>query len=349
MAKGEKGRRRPWREKAQGPPKPGSGKANGRQGGGKPEFSKNKKYTNDDDDSEDVPNFSDMSDDDIGEDNAVSADADSIKDDVAKFAANLGLAVEGFSGSGFDDRDFRKPPKKVEVSKQKEDKKKGKSAADGKGDEATGKGQKGKKQSEKGERETEVDGGGAKGTKNKKGEKKKGALPPPPAGEVPEAEGAFAPAESFFDAGGGGIEDVPMGPWYEQAAELSSKLLPPPADVSAKGKIAKKAAADVSGEAPRKWDDVLQKMRAEGEELLHRAAEAYERGQGKSGKDVQWLVRARKAGTSADKVAAMTVMMQEDPVANVRSLDALLGEWYDHWIKARVVVWSRVRGHYWPV
>lgn len=44
----------------------------------------------------------------------------------------------------------------------------------------------------------------------------------------------------------------------------------------------------------------------------------------RSGQDVKWLQEVRRAGTVADKVAAMTLLLQESAVANLRSLDELL-------------------------
>ncbi|EIE24712.1 hypothetical protein COCSUDRAFT_14147 [Coccomyxa subellipsoidea C-169] len=44
----------------------------------------------------------------------------------------------------------------------------------------------------------------------------------------------------------------------------------------------------------------------------------------RSGQDVKWLQEVRRAGTVADRVAAMTLLLQESAVANLRSLDELL-------------------------
>lgn len=43
-----------------------------------------------------------------------------------------------------------------------------------------------------------------------------------------------------------------------------------------------------------------------------------------NGADMRWLQEVRRMGTSADKVAAMTLLLQESAVANLRSLDELL-------------------------
>lgn len=44
----------------------------------------------------------------------------------------------------------------------------------------------------------------------------------------------------------------------------------------------------------------------------------------KNGQDARWLQQVRKSGTTSDKVAALTLLLQESAVANLRSLDALL-------------------------
>lgn len=44
----------------------------------------------------------------------------------------------------------------------------------------------------------------------------------------------------------------------------------------------------------------------------------------KNGQDARWLQQVRKSGTTSDKVAALTLLLQESAVANLKSLDALL-------------------------
>ena len=44
----------------------------------------------------------------------------------------------------------------------------------------------------------------------------------------------------------------------------------------------------------------------------------------KNGQDAKWLQQVRRSGTTSDKVAALTLLLQESAVANLRSLDALL-------------------------
>lgn len=44
----------------------------------------------------------------------------------------------------------------------------------------------------------------------------------------------------------------------------------------------------------------------------------------KNGQDAKWLQQVRRSGTTSDKVAALTLLLHENAVANLRSLDALL-------------------------
>lgn len=44
----------------------------------------------------------------------------------------------------------------------------------------------------------------------------------------------------------------------------------------------------------------------------------------KNGQDARWLQQVRRSGTTSDRVAALTLLLQESVVANLRSLDVLL-------------------------
>ena len=44
----------------------------------------------------------------------------------------------------------------------------------------------------------------------------------------------------------------------------------------------------------------------------------------KNGQDARWLQQVRRSGTTADKVAALTLLVQESAVANLKALDSLL-------------------------
>ena len=72
--------------------------------------------------------------------------------------------------------------------------------------------------------------------------------------------------------------------------------------------------------------EILEDKRQIGEELLQNESLAFEAdAQRKKGdSSLQWLQQAQRAGTTSDKIAAMAVMVQESPIANLRALDGLL-------------------------
>jgi ribosome biogenesis protein MAK21 len=111
--------------------------------------------------------------------------------------------------------------------------------------------------------------------------------------------------------------------WYEAAetaaANLSSRL----AKVS-DGKDAAEILKDRSNIGSHEWEEAVTKKKKEAEELMEKAVTEYERSRSKNS-ETRWLMTARRSGTLADKVAAMTVMLQDNPVLNLRTLDALLG------------------------
>ncbi|KAH9540177.1 hypothetical protein CY35_15G097300 [Sphagnum magellanicum] len=111
--------------------------------------------------------------------------------------------------------------------------------------------------------------------------------------------------------------------WYQAAetaaANLSSRL----AKVS-DGKDAAEILKDRSNIGSHEWEETVTKKKKEAEELMEKAVTEYERSRSKNS-ETRWLMTARRSGTLADKVAAMTVMLQDNPVLNLRTLDALLG------------------------
>ena len=70
----------------------------------------------------------------------------------------------------------------------------------------------------------------------------------------------------------------------------------------------------------------IEVKRQRGQLLLAIEAAAFEASAGhqKGGSNVQWLQQAQRGGTTTDKVAAMAVLVQENPIANLRSLDGLI-------------------------
>ncbi|CAK9310566.1 unnamed protein product [Citrullus colocynthis] len=101
-----------------------------------------------------------------------------------------------------------------------------------------------------------------------------------------------------------------LGTWYVDAAELEAKVMGNEKKIEVKNMD--------------EWKKLVQKKRELGERLMAQYAQDYEASRGKSG-DIRMLVTTQRSGTAADKVSAFSVMVGDNPVANLRSLDALLG------------------------
>jgi len=101
-----------------------------------------------------------------------------------------------------------------------------------------------------------------------------------------------------------------LGVWHVDAAELEEKVI---------GK--KKVEAFLDAEERKR---VVATKKELAERLLAQYVQEFESSKGQSG-DIKMLVATQRSGTATDKVSAFSVMVGENPVANLRSLDALLG------------------------
>ncbi|XP_050285152.1 protein SLOW WALKER 2 [Quercus robur] len=101
-----------------------------------------------------------------------------------------------------------------------------------------------------------------------------------------------------------------LGVWYVDAAELEARVV-------GEGKR-------VEARNVQQWKSVVEKKRELGERLMAQYAKDYEASRGQSG-DIKMLAATQRSGTAADKVSAFAVMVGDNPIANLRSLDALLG------------------------
>lgn len=101
-----------------------------------------------------------------------------------------------------------------------------------------------------------------------------------------------------------------LGVWYEEAEELGKKVL-------ANGKKAEVRNAE-------EWKSVVAKKRELGERLMAQYVADYESSKGKSG-DIKLLLTTQRSGTASDKISAFSVLVGDNPIANMRSLDALIG------------------------
>ncbi|KAK7294502.1 hypothetical protein RJT34_17391 [Clitoria ternatea] len=98
--------------------------------------------------------------------------------------------------------------------------------------------------------------------------------------------------------------------WFEDAVELEAKVI-------GEGKR-------VEMRNVEEWKGFVEKKRELGERLMAQYAQDYESSRGKSS-DIKMLISTQRSGTAADKVSAFSVLVGDNPIANLRSLDALLG------------------------
>ncbi|KAL5579637.1 hypothetical protein UlMin_012079 [Ulmus minor] len=101
-----------------------------------------------------------------------------------------------------------------------------------------------------------------------------------------------------------------LGVWYVEADELEAKV------------VGKEKKAEVRN--AEEWKSVVEKKRELGERLMAQYVQDYESSRGKSG-DIKMLIATQRSGTATDKVSAFSVLVGDNPIANLRSLDALLG------------------------
>ncbi|XP_042482910.1 CCAAT/enhancer-binding protein zeta isoform X2 [Macadamia integrifolia] len=101
-----------------------------------------------------------------------------------------------------------------------------------------------------------------------------------------------------------------LGIWYADAAEYEAKII---------GSEAKKTEAKSADEVK----NLVAKKKELAERLLSQYTHDFELSRGKSG-DIKMLMTTQRSGTAADKVSAFSLLVGENPIANMRSLDALL-------------------------
>lgn len=155
--------------------------------------------------------------------------------------------------------------------------------------------------------------GGAGGKKKKKkddGEAKKNLKPgdlPPRRGRAWNPGAGPRPDKDKEGGGGGGGEGERLSNiWFEASAALAL-----PTSIAKSAKELPQREMDAKEEVARK---ALEERVATHEKQASRSGSA----------DSKWLKVVRTSGTAADKIAAATVLAQEDPVANMKSLETLL-------------------------
>ncbi|XP_073039989.1 protein SLOW WALKER 2 [Primulina eburnea] len=101
-----------------------------------------------------------------------------------------------------------------------------------------------------------------------------------------------------------------LGVWYNDVAELEEKVI---------GDNKRPEFNSVE-----EWNTLVEKKKELGERLLVQYTRDYDSSRGKSG-DIKMLVATQRSGTAADKVSALSVMVGDNAVANLRSIDMILG------------------------
>ncbi|CAL8467747.1 g7285 [Coccomyxa elongata] len=215
-----------------------------------------------------------------------------IKADVAAFAAQLGLATDG-AEAGFDDTDFR-PQKAKEII----------------GDTP--------KQSKQQDHSVNREG--------RPGERKNGA--PSKAVGPRQGKGATAQDSNLAIGGEEGDARIKERTWNTGVGPRPGEKQGKPLLGSSEPSLWYEAAAalpPLEADGATLSPEQLEERRSAAEHALANEAAAFENAIGRrGGQDVKWLQEVRRSGTTADKVAAMTLLLQESAVANLRSLDELL-------------------------
>ncbi|KAK9048077.1 hypothetical protein SSX86_032960, partial [Deinandra increscens subsp. villosa] len=213
-------------------------------------------------------------------------DAD-LQSEIANFASSLGFS-SSIPSSGFDDSDFRKggPINKV---RKTETKKNDANVHDS------------KKNIEKSK------------TSNKKAKEE-----PPRKPRVQVQPQLTVDNSKMFDK----FKHLPklplikansLGVWYDDAAELEEKLI---------GSGANRKKAEFKN--VEEWKSLVEKKKELADRLLAQYVHDYEQSRGQSG-DIKMVLATQRSGTVTDKVSAHSVLIGDNPIANIKSLDSLLG------------------------
>ncbi|GKE43995.1 CCAAT/enhancer-binding protein zeta [Tanacetum coccineum] len=100
-----------------------------------------------------------------------------------------------------------------------------------------------------------------------------------------------------------------LGVWYSDAAELEEKVIGDK----------KKGVKGVE-----EWKELVEKKRELGERLLWQFVSDYEGTRAQSG-DIKMVLATQRSGTVTDKVSAFSVLVGDNCIANIKSIDALIG------------------------
>uniref|UniRef100_A0A1J3K4C8 CCAAT/enhancer-binding protein zeta n=1 Tax=Noccaea caerulescens TaxID=107243 RepID=A0A1J3K4C8_NOCCA len=238
-----------------------------------------------------------------------STDLDGLTSDVASYASSLGLA-SSHPSSGFNDTSFRKKSK----SKPHKRNKPKKDGSEQKNQNEATQGDAGKPKSN-----TPNEKGKNLGARKQTNNDTQTNQPKPRTDVLSIDDETTGYKAKRFDK----FRTLPKLPlvkasllsseWYNDAHELEEKVFG--------GGDHRKAAAATNKEDLK---SVAEKKRELGERLMWQYAEDFVTSTAKTG-DLKMVISAQKSGTMADKITAFEIMVGENPIANMRSLDALLG------------------------
>ncbi|GAU31965.1 hypothetical protein TSUD_359100 [Trifolium subterraneum] len=222
-------------------------------------------------------------------------DINLLQSEVASFASSLGLSTSQ-PNSGFNDVDFRKTkPKKTPEKTTSQNTQKPKNKTFSKNNEPHEK------------------------PKSKPEPKQKPNSKPEPKPKPPVLSLKDGNKDKGYNNKFKNLPKLPLikanalGVWFEDADELEGKVI-------GEGKKVEMKNLD-------EWKRFVEKKRELGERLMAQFAQDYESTRGRSG-DIKMLISTQRSGTAADKVSAFSVLVGDNPVANLRSLDALLGKFF---------------------
>ncbi|KAK9820060.1 hypothetical protein WJX72_005600 [[Myrmecia] bisecta] len=262
-------------------------------------------------------------------------DEAALKAEVQAFASQLGLAAGG-GGDGFNDQDFRPPAasKQLKAGKAAKAGKPAKPAAavakapaaeaDAVGEEPAGKKARvGPQRLNNRRRDAQ-----AAAFKQRQGQQGQAQAERGP-GSILTDRAAPAGPPGRGQAAAGAPEAVKTRGWNQGVGPRPGEKLGLPSllgrDESPVWYVAAAALPQYPADAVTTDEALIEERRAVAERALENEAALFEKDLGrKNGQDARWLQQVRRSGTVTDKVAAMTLLLQESAVANIKSLDELL-------------------------
>ncbi|ERN00655.1 CCAAT/enhancer-binding protein zeta [Amborella trichopoda] len=218
-------------------------------------------------------------------------DIDQLRSEVTEFASKLGLGSA--ISSGFDDSDFRKtgPIKPSGSSPPSKSTKKNEIRASNSEEKRSSTASNSNQKanfSKKDKKPNGIRAFGEKSNRNNETVISREAMPP-----IKNKLPLMKPSSL-------------SGQWYVDASKLESKIV-----------------KEGVGIGTKPSDELVKEKWEVGGRLMGQYVAEYEQASQKSG-DMRMVATAQRSGTGADKVAAFTVLIQDNPIANMRAVDSLL-------------------------